>query len=242
MASEVVVFPDGESIGRSAAERVIAAAQEAITARGRFSFGLSGGSTPRLLFEMLAQPAFADRIDWARVFVFWGDERTVPPDHADSNYRLARETLLDHVPIPADNVFRIPGEIDPAEAAAAYEHTLRAFFGKRSVFDLLLLGLGDDGHTASLFPGTVALQEETRWVVENYVEKLATWRITMTAPAINDARQVMFLITGANKAPALRAVLEGPHQPAVYPAQLVQPENGELVWMVDEAAAAALTR
>jgi 6-phosphogluconolactonase len=204
--------------------------------------GLSGGSTPRALFRLLANPDFAPRIDWSRVHIFWGDERCVPPDHQDSNYGMARETLLDHVPLPEDNICRIRGEIDPQQAAAEYEQVLRIFFSNADTprFDLLLQGMGDDGHTASLFAGTQALYERTRWVIENYVPKLEMWRITLTVGAINAAAHVIFLVTGQNKAATLREVLNGPHQPEYYPSQLVQPADGELIWMADAAAAARL--
>ncbi len=241
-AGKVQSFPDIDALSQAAAEHIVTAAAAAIAAHGRFSIGLSGGSTPRPLFERLAREPFSGQIDWENVHVFWGDERCVPPDHADSNFRMARETLLDHVPLPDDNVHRIKGERDPAQAAEEYEHTLRMFFSGAAWprFDLLLQGLGDDGHTASLFPGTAALHDQSHWVAANYVPKFDAWRITLTAPAINAASEIMFLVAGANKAAALRAVLHGPHQPDTYPAQLIQPVGGTLIWLVDEAAAAHL--
>jgi len=235
------VFPDLNSLVASAAEQVVTLAGAAIAARGRFAIGLSGGSTPRPLYELLASPAFASRIDWPNVHVFWGDERCVPPDHPDSNYRMARETLLDHVPLPPDNIHRLAGELDPATAAADYEAHLRAFFagdgeaGPR--FDLLLLGMGDDAHTASLFPGTAALGETERWVAANYVEKLDAWRLTLTPPALNAAAEIMVLVSGASKADAFHAVLSGPTDPDKYPAQVLNPNNGRLRWLVDSEAA-----
>jgi 6-phosphogluconolactonase len=243
--SDIQIYPDSAALARAAAERIVSLAGEAIGARGRFSMGLSGGSTPRALYTLLASNEVAPRIDWAHVHVFWGDERCVPPDDSESNYRMARETLLDHVPLPESNIHRMLGEIDPAQAAADYEQVLRPFFrqstGPKNLpqprFDLLLLGMGEDGHTASLFPGTAALHELSRWVVENHVEKLGAWRITLTAPAINAAATVIFLVSGGAKAAILRAVLKGPHQPEKYPSQLVKPENGDLIWMVDTAAA-----
>jgi len=235
------VFPDLNSLVASAAEQVVTLAGAAIAARGRFAIGLSGGSTPRPLYELLASPAFASRIDWTNVHVFWGDERCVPPDHPDSNYRMARETLLDHVPLPPDNIHRLAGELDPATAAADYEAHLRAFFagdgeaGPR--FDLLLLGMGDDSHTASLFPGTAALGETERWAAANYVEKLDAWRLTLTPPALNAAAEIMVLVSGASKADAFHAVLSGPTDPDKYPAQVLNPNNGRLRWLVDSEAA-----
>ncbi|GAB4421121.1 MAG: 6-phosphogluconolactonase [Anaerolineae bacterium] len=241
--SRIEVSPDSHSLAQAAAGYIGRIAAEAISSQGRFTIGLPGGSTPRTLFNLLGSPAWAGRIDWARAHIFWGDERCVPPDHPESNYRLARETLLDRVPVPAEQIHRIPGELPPAEAARAYERTLRTFFGEGDSeprFDLLLQGLGDDGHTASLFPGTAALEERTRWVVENYVPRLDSWRITLTAPAINAASHVIFLVSGAGKAEALRAVLQGPLRPSAYPAQLIRPCAGQLLWLVDQAAAALL--
>lgn len=196
---------------------------------------LAGGSTPEATYRLLARD-YADRIDWSRVHVFFGDERTVPPEYEDSNYRMAREALLDHVPV--GGVHRMRGELPPAEAARAYEEELREFFGPGEVpgFDLILLGIGEDGHTASLFPNTPALDVTDRWVVENPVEKLDTVRLTLTAPAINAARAVVFLVAGEGKAGALREILEGGADPRDYPAKLVQPAGGA-TWMVDRAAA-----
>ncbi len=244
--SEIEVHPDPQHLARAAAGHIVHIAAEAIAARGRFTIGLPGGSTPRLLFALLSNLPWVRRIDWAHVHVFWGDERCVPPDHPESNYRLAHETLLQHVPLPAEQIHRISGELPPAEAARAYEQTLRTLFTEDTSadpqprFDLMLLGLGDDGHTASLFPGTAALTETTRWVVENYVPRLDSWRITLTAPAINAAAHVIFLVSGAGKAEALRVVLQGPLRPSAYPAQLIRPCAGQLLWLVDQAAATLL--
>lgn len=230
----------------------VALARKAITSRGQFAVALAGGSTPRATYALLATEEFAARVDWPRVHIFWGDERCVPPDHPDSNYRMAREALLDHVPLPARNVHPIQGEIDPEEAAADYERTLRSFFarnpngkeirgdGSTPRFDLALLGMGKNGHTASLFPGAVALHERKRWVVVNYVEKLSAWRITLTPVAINAAADVAFVVSGAGKAERLRHVLTGPYRPDVLPAQIVRPDCGRLLWLIDAAAAALL--
>ncbi len=240
------VFADSAALARRAADYVVRIADDAIAARGQFTIGLPGGSTPRALFGRLASPAWASRVDWTRVHVFWGDERCVPPDHTESNFRLARETLLNRVPLPPPHVHRIVGELPPADAARRYEAELRAFFAAADPatpqprFDLLLLGMGSDGHTASLFPGTAALHETTRWALENYVPRLDSWRITLTVPAINAAAHVLFLVSGAAKAETLRAVLHGPRQPEVYPAQLIQPQQGRLIWLVDRAAATRL--
>jgi 6-phosphogluconolactonase len=238
----VKVVPDAAALAQTTAEFIVTLAADAIRARGHFSIGLSGGSTPRRLFELLATDDFAPRIDWANVHIFWGDERCVPPDHPDSNYQMAQVTLLAHVPLPEGNIHRMQGEIDPAQAAARYEADLRDFFGTERLprFDLLLQGMGDDGHTASLFPGTAALSERDRWVVANHVQKLDAWRITLTVPVINAAAHVVFLVSGSSKAETVRAVLQGPHQPNTLPSQYIQPHDGQLLWMVDAAAAALL--
>jgi 6-phosphogluconolactonase len=199
---------------------------------------LAGGSTPKATYGILARD-YAERIDWSRVHVFFGDERNVPPDHEDANYRMAREALLDHVPI--GGVHRMRGELPPDEAAAAYEVELREFFGAEKLprFDLILLGIGGDGHTASLFPETPALEVHDRWVVANPVPKLDTTRITLTVPVINAARSVVFLAAGKDKAEALKEILEGDADPREYPAKLVQPLGGP-EWMLDRAAAGSL--
>lgn len=204
-----------------------------------FRLVLSGGSTPRPLYEQLAQ---AEDIDWSSVHVFWGDERAVPPDHADSNYRMAKDALLDHVPLPPENIHRIPAEYDPEQAAKSYDDELRTYLGSDGRFDLVLLGMGDDGHTASLFPETAALDETQHLAVANYVAKLETWRITLTAPLINRARHLVFLVAGESKAEPLREVLHGPCQPRKLPAQMIAPTNGDVVWFLDHAAAAKLDR
>jgi 6-phosphogluconolactonase len=199
---------------------------------------LAGGSTPKATYGILARD-YAERIDWSRVHVFFGDERNVPPDHEDANYRMAREALLDHVPI--GGVHRMRGELPPDEAAAAHEVELREFFGAEKLprFDLILLGIGGDGHTASLFPETPALEVHDRWVVANPVPKLDTTRITLTVPVINAARSVVFLAAGEDKAEALKEILEGDADPREYPAKLVQPPGGP-EWMLDRAAAGSL--
>lgn len=239
--AEVKTYPDAERLARAAAEHFVTQAAEAIAARGQFTVALAGGSTPRATYALLA----AEEVDWPSVHVFWGDERCVPPDHPDSNYRLAREALLDHVPLTTGNVHRIRGEISPEEAAADYERTLRSFFARRpegptARFDLILLGMGEDGHTASLFPGTAALHEQTRWVVAHYVDKLRAWRVTLTPVVINAAAQVTFIVAGAGKAERLREVLTGPYRPDALLAQVVRPTDGCLLWLTDEAVVAHL--
>lgn len=239
--SEIRTYPDADHLARAAAEHFATLAAEAIAARGQFTVALSGGSTPRAAYALLA----AEEVDWPRVHVFWGDERCVPPDHLDSNYRLAREALLDKVPIPAENIHCIRGEINPEEAAADYERTLRSFFARHPeeptpCFDLILLGMGEDGHTASLFPGTAALNEQTRWVVAHYVDKLRAWRVTLTPVVINAAAHVTFIVSGAGKAERLREVLTGPYRPDTLPSQIVRPTDGRLLWLTDAAVAGLL--
>jgi 6-phosphogluconolactonase len=236
------IFPDAQTLYTAAAEQFVARASEALAARGRFVVALSGGNSPRPVYQLLASDAYAARVDWSRVHIFFGDERCVPPDDARSNYRMGRETLLDRVPLPASNIHRVRGEADPFTAALAYEQELRAVFRTTTVpaLDLILLGMGDNGHTASLFPGTAALREQTRWVVAQYVEVVNMWRITFTPPLLNAARSVTFLVEGAAKAEMLWRVLSGPYQPDVLPAQLIQPTHGQLQWLVDAAAAANL--
>lgn len=235
----IQVYEDKQELAEAAARDFAARATEAIEERGRFAVALAGGSTPEATYEILARD-YADGIDWSRVHVFFGDERTVPPDHEDSNYRMARETLLDYVPV--GSVHRMRGELPPEEAAASYEDELREFFGSDSIpsLDLIMLGIGEDGHTASLFPNTPALDVTNRWAVENPVEKLDTVRLTLTAPVLNAARSVNFLVAGEGKAEALREILEGDADPHDYPAKLVQPADGP-AWMLDRTAALQLS-
>ena len=252
--AQVRVYRDAGEVALKAARHFARLADQYVVGGGKFTVALSGGSTPRAMFSLLAQAPFADTVPWDSIYFFWGDERCVPPDHADSNYRMARETLLSKVPVPAENVFRIPAErADPAGAADEYAATLINFFASGAQpqgtaplagvprFDLIFLGMGPDGHTASLFPGTAALHVTDKVVVANYVEKFNAHRITLTAPTINNARNVTFVVAGPDKAEALREVLEGPYQPESYPSQLIRPQHGSLLWMVDEAAAARLT-
>jgi 6-phosphogluconolactonase len=230
---------DARALTDRAAELVIAAATSAIDATGRFTLALSGGSTPRALYSRLAEPAQATRMDWGRVHLFWGDERCVPPTDGSSNYRMADEALLSKVPVPPANVHRIRGEDEPRAAANGYETLLRSWFAG-TTFDLVLLGMGSNGHTASLFPGLTAVDEAERWVAAELVPEVGMWRVTLTAPAINAAARVLFLVTGRDKAATLREVLSGPRDPRRLPAQLISPSPGRLTWLVDEAAAAEL--
>jgi 6-phosphogluconolactonase len=234
-----------QDLFQAAAEEVIRAATSAVAQRGRFAIALSGGSTPKNLYTLIAANASAN-LPWDRMFFFWGDERHVPPDDPDSNYRMAKESLLAKVAIPPANIFPVPAEDPDASAAAeAYEQTLRKFFGlapgEFPRFDLILLGMGPDGHTASLFPETAALQEKSRLVVANWVEKLQTSRITFTLPVLNAARCVAFLVSGTDKAVVLHEVLEGNAAVEKYPSKLVRPSDGRLIWFVDRAAASGLS-
>ena len=244
MTSQLHVFTDTEEFVAGAAGFIVAAAQRAIHERGCFAIALSGGSTPRPVFARLASAELRGQVDWPRVHVFFGDERCVPPDDARSNYRMARETLLDHVPVAAEHIHRIRGEDDPALEALRYEQEIARFFrtSQLPALDLILLGMGENGHTASLFPGTAVLRERERWTAAQYVEVMSAWRVTLTAPLINAARQVAFLVEGAGKAEMLANVLHGPYQPDVWPAQMIRPAAGELHWLVDSAAAARLPR
>lgn len=229
----------------AAATRITELCEQAIAGRGRFTWALSGGSTPRQLYALLAAARFVSRIDWARVHFFWSDERCVPPNHAESNYRMVRETLLDVIKPDPERVHRMLGEQDPERAAKAYEEMLRGFFdasegGRPSRFDLILLGMGADGHTASLFPGTAALHETKRWVVVNRLAASAPPRLTLTPVIINAAENTLFLVSGAKKASGLKQVLERPADGSALPAQLVHPVHGQLQWMVDADAASQL--
>jgi 6-phosphogluconolactonase len=244
--ANVKIFPDARHLSLAAVETFINIANQAVQERGRFIVALAGGSTPQLLYELLASEPHSERVDWSRTYVFWGDERCVPPDHPDSNYRKARETFLEQVPLPPENIFPIHGEKTPEQAAADYEERLLRFFSSlpsdtergQASFDLVLLGMGDDGHTASLFPGISGLEDQVRWVIANYVDKLGAWRVTLTPALLNRARKILFLVSGAGKSYTLQRVIYGSYQPDRYPAQLIQPDNGELVWLIDESAAA----
>lgn len=239
---ELVVFPDAAAVADDAARRFTALAQAAIAERERFTVALSGGSTPRAMYQRLAAPPFSSAIDWERVFVYWGDERMVPPDDADSSYRMARDTLLEHVPIPAANIVPAPTVGGtPADAARAYAETMVAQFGQDvPQFDLILLGIGPDGHTASLFPGQPEPSAPSDDLVVAVYDspKPPPDRISFTYRLINAARAIMFVVTGADKASALDGILHGPPNRAHLPAQGVQPTAGNLVWLVDQAATA----
>jgi 6-phosphogluconolactonase len=244
---DVRILADGAAIARRAAQELVRAAASAVAARGSFTVSLSGGSTPKALYSMLVNDsALRSQLPWDKMALYFSDERNVGPDHADSNFRMASETMISKSPLKPEQVTRIKGEYkDTDKAAREYEQALRASFklsdGEFPRFDLLLLGMGNEGHTASLFPGTKALHEDRRVVVRNWVGKLYTERITLTFPAINSAARVLFMITGADKALALKGVLEGPYEPEQMPAQKIQPRDGTVLWLVDAAAGGLLS-
>ncbi len=236
------VVPDPAALADTAARSIVETSQQAIDARGVFSLALSGGSTPRELHRRLASPPLAQQVDWSRVQIFFGDERCVPPEDPQSNYHMAQETLLSLVPVPAANVHRMRGELPPEDAAVDYARQLKDFFkDDEPSLDLILLGMGDNGHTASLFPGLNAVHEQHRWVVAEHVPEVDMWRLSLTPVVLNLAREVMFLVAGAGKASMLQQVLEGPYAPDERPAQVVRPAPGQVIWLVDAAAAEKLT-
>lgn len=243
----IEIFEDLGQLTRRAAEVFVGASEQALANRGRFTVVLSGGSTPRSLYALLAEEArYRDRVSWRATHFFWGDERSVPPDHPDSNFRMASSAMLSKLDLRPENIHRIRGELPASEAAQDYEDRLRRFFalgeGQVPNFDLVLLGMGADGHTASLFPGSDAVRERKRLVLAPWIPKLASFRITLTPPALNGAELVAFLVAGADKAVALQAALEGDADPDRLPARAIQPTRGSLTWLVDRAAASLLRR
>ncbi len=244
MPREIVVCQTKEDLFEASAKFLAQSLTFQPGSTTSYSLALSGGSTPRGLFSRLVADPYRSQIDWSSIRIFWGDERAVPPEHPESNYRMAKETLLNHVPHSPDQVFRIQGELPAKEAAERYEKILQQTFssgeGEVPLFDIVLLGMGADGHTASLFPETSVLEERQQWVAAPWVEKFQTHRITFTAPVLNGAKQVMFVVSGSDKAVAAQAVLEGPSQPRRYPAQLVNPIQGNVIWFLDTDAASRL--
>ena len=239
MQPEIKVVADADELSRVGAAEFEHVVRNAVQARGRFTVSLSGGSTPRGLYSRLAQAS--RNLPWDKTYFFWGDERHVPPDDKDSNYRMVRESLLSQAPIPPEHVFRMHAEnSDAAGVAEEYERTIQGFFGLKAGelprFDLMLLGLGPDGHTASLFPGSAALHERSRLVVANWVEKFGHYRLTFTVPVINNAAEVMFLVSGSEKTAALQSVLYSDAPAEQFPAKLIEPQHGRLIWLVDRAA------
>jgi 6-phosphogluconolactonase len=242
MKPEIVILPDPDAVAHEAARRFASLAREAVPARGRFSVALSGGSTPGALYKLLAGETYRGQIPWTGVHLFWGDERCVPAADPGSNFHLADEALIRHVPLPEDNVHRVPGELEPGAAARAYARELHDYFcGPWTRLDLVLLGLGSDGHTASLFPQSAALQEseQAAITVEARYHGRPSQRVTLTLPTINAARQILFLVTGEAKAGIVSSVLGGPDQG--LPAQRIRPTAGQITWLLDAAAAARLS-
>jgi len=244
---EIRILADSAAIARRAAQEFVQSAASAVRAKGSFNVALAGGSTPKALYNLLVNdPALRSQVPWDKIHLFFGDERHVAPDHPDSNYRMASEAMISKSPLKPEQVTRIKGEYpDADQAALEYEKALCGYFklkaGEYPRFDLVLAGMGNEGHTLSLFPGTKALHPDGRLVVRNWIGKLYTERITLTAPTASNAALIIFMVTGADKALALKAVLEGPFEPEQLPAQLLQPQNGKLLWLVDTAAGSMLT-
>ena len=247
MEREIRILADGAAIAKRAAQEFVQAAASAVREKGSFNVALAGGSTPKALYSLLVNdPTLRSQAPWDKMHLFFGDERHVPPDHPDSNFRMATEAMIAKSPMKPEQVTRIKGEYPDADRAALeYEKALHEYFklknGEYPRFDLVLVGMGNEGHTLSLFPGTKALHADGRIAVRNWVGKLYADRITLTAPAASNAARVIFMATGADKAPALKAVLEGPFEPEQLPAQLLEPKNGKLLWLVDTTAGSMLS-
>ncbi len=239
----VAIYPDSDTLSHAAARYVVRVASEAITTHGRFTLALAGGSTPKKLYALLASEPYRDQIDWALTEIFWSDERCVPPDSEDSNYHLALEALLSKVPLPAAQIHRVLVDMeDQDEASRLYTQEIQRVFGTNGIpsFDLIQLGMGPEGHTASLFPHQASLHEQTRLIMSVVVPKPPPPRLTFTPILLNAASHILFLVTGQDKADALQAVLEGEYNPDEYPAQIIRPTKGEVTWMLDPAAASKL--
>jgi 6-phosphogluconolactonase len=241
---KVKAYPDIYKLSRAAAEFFVSQSQFAIRDKGRFTVAFSGGSTPETFYALLATEAYRVRVEWDKVYVFWSDERCVPPEHVDSNFRMARDALLDQVPIPSGNIFRIKGEDQPNKAASDYDRLLRDFFDLEDDtpprIDLVLLGLGVDGHIASLFPNSDALEVTDAFAAATFIDEMRAWRVTLTLPVINAAHFVLFLVTGSNKARRVEQILANASPDEPIPAQRVAPVDGDLIWLLDDEAAANL--
>jgi 6-phosphogluconolactonase len=238
---DLQIFDTPDALNHAAARFIAELADKAISARGRFAIALSGGHTPENLYDLLSKPPFRYEFDWTKTFIFWGDERCVSTDDTRNNSYMARSLLLDHVAIPSSNIHPVPVDLPPDKAALAYANTIKNFFGNYlPCFDLILLGLGENGHTASLFPGSKILSEHVKLVCETYIEEQNMFRITMTEKLINLAYNIIFLVEGKEKAEILDKVINGAYQPHKYPAQLIKPLNSNLYWFVDHTAASLL--
>ena len=237
----LIVYDDANAVCKAAAERIIVLSKTAIAEKGKFTIVLSGGNTPKLLFNLLSQPDYSIQLDWKNILVFWGDERNLTATDENNNSHMAFVHLLNKVPIPEENIFPIPIHLGAIEASMAYEKTIKKRFGDTiPAFDLILLGLGDNGHTASLFPHSRALTEKEKWVTAIYVPEVKMFRITFTAQLINQAKEILFLVTGKEKSNILYTIFTGAPQPDNYPAQLIHPVHGNLVWYADKAAVSSL--
>jgi 6-phosphogluconolactonase len=238
---ELHKFKDAEALSEAVAKWIVDIIADTLQQHPRFTIALSGGSTPERLHKLLASSPNKEQIDWKKLHIFWGDERAVPFSDSRNNAKMAYDTLLDHVSVPAEQIHVMRTDIPPEQSAVEYEKILHRYFGETGPsFDLVLLGMGDDGHTLSLFPGTAVIHEENAWVTSFFLKAQDMYRITLTRPIVNRAARVAFLTTGAKKAHALKEVLKGKYNPDVYPSQTIMPQAGELHWFVDEAAAADL--
>ncbi len=236
---EIRITEEKSALSQQASELFASSAIDAVEKRGHFAVALAGGSTPKATYHLLTSEPYATSLPWEQIHLFWGDERCVPPDDGESNYLMVKQSLLDSINIPSANIHRMAGELEPHIAANKYALELKHFFSGSIRFDLVMLGMGDDGHTASLFPHTDALHTQEA-VAANYVPKLDTWRLTLSAQTINAARHIVFLVAGEDKAPALHEVLQGEPNPEQYPSQLISPDEGNLTWLVDKTAASQL--
>jgi 6-phosphogluconolactonase len=234
----VQVLSDLENVSRKAAEMFVNISRSCIASQGKFSAAISGGSTPKRLYTLLSSDRYRDEVNWPTVHFFWADERCVPKEHEESNFKTAYDTLLSRVPIPDENIHRIEGEENPDKGARDYEEDVMQFFGMSGVpiFDLVILGMGEDGHTASLFPGSKSLEETIRLAVPVYLEKPYRNRITLTLPVLNNASQIIFLVAGSSKADVLSEILGDGHKKGQYPAGLINPTQGHLIWLIDREA------
>ncbi|OUL60715.1 6-phosphogluconolactonase [Flavobacterium sp. AJR] len=234
----IQIYNNTEEINTVAADLFVAAAQKAIAEKGKFTVVLTGGSSPAGIYKLLASDDYKTKIDWSKVFIFWGDERWVPLNDDLSNAKMSYAALLSHVPIPKANIFEMYKDgVTPEDYAVTYEESIREVLGNEGKFDLILLGMGDDGHTASLFPGQAVLEEQNKWVSAYYLEPQKMHRITLTAPLINKAEKIIVVAFGEKKAPALKEVTTGTYNPTTYPMQLIKPVSGELLFLVDKSAA-----
>jgi 6-phosphogluconolactonase len=234
----IQIYNNTEEINTVAADLFVATAQQAIAKKGQFTAVLTGGSSPAGIYKLLASDDYKNKIDWSKVFIFWGDERWVPLTDDLSNAKMSYASLLSHVPISKANIFEMYKEgVTPEDYAIAYEQSIRKVLGDQGKFDLILLGMGDDGHTASLFPGQAVLEEQNKWVAAYYLEPQKMYRITLTAPLINKAEKIVVVAFGEKKAPALKEVTTGAFNPTTYPMQLIKPVSGQLLFLVDKTAA-----